>query len=141
MTQQNDLIDLATKLEALKEPCRDMDAEIAVALGHKIKMVTANYTMELYPAIEWQKPHPYAGMQEPCPCWTASIDVALSLVGAGERVDMNREGHGDRSAYACVWGKYGNRSVRAATLPIALIAAALRAQAPAFAANGVGDKS
>jgi hypothetical protein len=76
-------------LRELAERCewddasRELDAEIAVALGHEINWRQHNYTMTQFPAISWKEPHPYAGMREPCPQWTSSIDAAVTLMPEG----------------------------------------------------------
>ena len=77
------LSDLIARLEKATGPDRQLDCEIAEALGHSIVWKQANYTMEAFPAILWRKPHPYAGMKEPCPKWTSSIDAAMTLVPEG----------------------------------------------------------
>jgi len=81
------LSDLIARLEKATGPDRQLDCEIAEALGHSIVWKQANYTMEAFPAILWRKPHPYAGMKEPCPKWTSSIDAAMTLVPEGWRVN------------------------------------------------------
>lgn len=130
-----DMLELATKLEGMSEPDREVDAEIAIALGHKIKMAMANYTMEMFPAIEWQKPHPYAGMKEPCPAWTASIDEARKLVPKGYAVELSEAWGPDRTDWTAVLklrtvdgtGKWPK--ARSDSPAIALCGAALKARA------------
>jgi hypothetical protein len=56
---------------------------------------------------------------------TTSIDAAMTLVPEFYNVDLHRVGKGHR---ACVWRGAKNTSRYAATLPLALCAAALRAR-------------
>ncbi len=133
------------KLLALAERCerevpdrRGLDAEIATALGHSIEWVTANYTMELFPAIHWKKPHPYAGMKEPCPLFTSSLDAAVTLVPAGHLWMVDTNGHGTVGAMTITGftaevstgdPEHGIQRGDAETAAAALCAAALRARA------------
>jgi hypothetical protein len=73
--------ELIAALEAATEPSRELDAEIAgAAWGARTEWKQANYTMNIDVVVNWVAPHPYAGMREPCPHYTASIDAALTLV-------------------------------------------------------------
>lgn len=122
------LLELAEQCENATEPDRNLDADIAVALGHKIKMATANYTMEMFPAIEWQKPHPYAGMKEPCPSWTASIDAAMTLANDLRGLTLSRRSNPDMGGKDWIVSAGSNRSA-ARSWPLALCAVGLRAHA------------
>lgn len=79
-----DLPALAARLREAREGDRETDAEIAEFFGHKITWRSAGLTMESTPVIHWQAPHPYAGMREPCPFFTSSLDAAVALVRAVE---------------------------------------------------------
>ncbi len=70
---------LLERVKAAKGYDRELDAEFAEALGHEISWEQARYTMDHFPAIAWQAPHPYAGMRVPCPDFTTSIDAALGI--------------------------------------------------------------
>jgi len=131
----SDLLELAKRCEAATGPDRELDAEIARALGHKIKPQTSNYTMEMFYAIEWQAPHPYAGMKEPCPAWTASLDAALTLVPKGwtRSVDATAPECGIKVELYPPTG--GGVSSDHAEEPLATCAAALRARANPCAAQ------
>ena len=79
------LLDLAKRCEEATDPDRDMDAEIAVALGHEItrphppgSIQDANGSPVVRYLHGWMK-----GMKEPCPGYTASLDAAMTLVPAG----------------------------------------------------------
>lgn len=65
---------LAARLEA-GETGREIDADIAIALGHKIEWKQRNYTMETFAVITWSD-----GMREPCLAFTDSLDAAAVLV-------------------------------------------------------------
>lgn len=67
-------------LERAEEGSQDLDVMVAQLLGHKIGWSQARYTGEQFAVIDWQKPHPYAGMREPCPKFTSSMDDILCLV-------------------------------------------------------------
>lgn len=120
------LIELAERCEKAEGPDRELDADIAQAFGHKVSPQTANYTMEMFYAIEWQKPHPYAGMKEPCPAWTASLDAALTLVPPWSwRVGNLASGR----AFADLGTQKSLQCIEGATPALALCAAAIRASA------------
>jgi hypothetical protein len=81
------------------EPCRELDSEVALAAGHKIEWKQANYTMDTYPVISWNAPHPYKGMREPCPLFTGSTDAITTLIvghlpGTLVKIVRNRNGSG-----------------------------------------------
>lgn len=99
--------ELLERLRVATEGDRDLDAEVAVALGHVIKWKTANYTMEQFPAIYWKAPHPYAGMCEPCPAFTTSLDAAVALC---ERVlpGWHWSLHQSQIAQVCPCDEYGS---------------------------------
>lgn len=68
------------RLEAMDGPHRSVDADIAEVLGHSISWRQTRQTMEPMPVICWAAPHPYAGMVEPCPEFTGSLDAVYSLI-------------------------------------------------------------
>ena len=128
------LLRLATDIEALEEPDREMDARVAEAFGHKIEWRSARYTQEITPVIFWQTPHPYAGMREQCPLYTASVDAALSLMAdvlPGYVCTCSTYGFASKMPIADVYreGHEGRAQGKAATLPLAIVAAVLRAVA------------
>jgi hypothetical protein len=127
------LFALAERCER-EEPSRELDAEIAVALGHHVEWKQANYTMTAFPAISWRPPHPYAGMREPCPQWTTSLDAAVTLVPASKPMSrhVHQQDNGSwwvelRDGYCTSYDKVFIASAK--TEPMAICAAALRARA------------
>jgi hypothetical protein len=116
--KRQQLLQLKEGLAKATGPDRELDCEIGQMLGAKIERRQANYTMEFAPVIHWQAPHPYAGMKEPCPRFTASLDAAVTLVPEKYR---NWWSAGDESETACVFARYGYQlETRAATVPLAL---------------------
>lgn len=75
-------VDMILRLKAVQEGTRELDAEIAELLGHKITWIPSGTIQNANggPVIHWRAPHPYAGRREPCPNWTTSVDAALTLV-------------------------------------------------------------
>lgn len=73
-------MNLVELLERADQGSNDLDAMMAEMLGHKITWSQTRYTMEVFPVIAWQKPHVYAGMQEPCPKFTSSLDDIFRLL-------------------------------------------------------------
>ncbi len=72
--------ELIAAMEKATGPDRELDAEIVrVAFNAGVTWRSTNYTMEVFPVVHWEAPHPYAGMKEPVPPYTASIDAALTL--------------------------------------------------------------
>lgn len=73
---------LIRRIEALSEPDRFLDAEIdTVLFGGETEWLTANYTMEAYPATRRPSASHVGGFaKEPVPRYTASLDDAISLV-------------------------------------------------------------
>ena len=123
--------ELISALEKATGPDRDLDGEIAAAVwGAHTEWEQANYTMDIYLVVHWAPPHPYAGMKEPCPAYTASIDAALTLVPDGARWCVGRyvvpDGE-EASEYAARVD--GPRFYDAASPAIALCIAALKARA------------
>lgn len=125
------LLELAERCEKATGPDRGLDEEIAIALGHKTGTAIANYTMEMILTIEWKKPHPYAGMKEPCPRWTESLDAALTLVPDGFKWKLGYSRH-----VPCVVELVDYRTHKGTYISecdyghaLALCAAALRARA------------
>jgi hypothetical protein len=59
----------------------DLDADVAALLGHGVHFSAARFTGDTFPVIEWRMPHSYAGMTEPCPKFSSSVDAVLLLFG------------------------------------------------------------
>lgn len=134
MTDRATLLALADRVEAADGPDRELDVEIFRAIGHEVEWRPVNYIMELRPIINWKAPHVYAGMKEPCPEPTASLDAALSLVPEGAGVEVHRywtAEHDDAVwSAAVIWGMGSvEQSLDRPSAALALCAAALRALA------------
>ncbi|NQX95018.1 MAG: hypothetical protein HRT64_08895 [Erythrobacter sp.] len=78
--------DLIKRLEAATEPSRELDAEIATLSG-----------WEHIVGAAWQRPDGVTVNSTRIPCFTNSIDAALTLVGEGwevgvllDAIDLNR---------------------------------------------------
>ena len=78
--------DLIAKLEAAPEGSRELDVEIAVAVGHVDPTCTYDKERD---CVEWLEPHEM-GLSEPMGAllhdYTFSIDAALTLVPEGWNV-------------------------------------------------------
>lgn len=118
--------ELIKRLEAATEGDRELDEQIAGALGYEVGTRQANSTMEI--AWWWQGPHG----REPLPRFTGSVDAALSLVPKNLRYGIQVA-----LGYAFVGIKDGsilNPATKewcgyAKTAALAICAAALRARA------------
>jgi hypothetical protein len=138
MTDTETLRSLLERCKAATGPDRELDADIAVALGHKITWRTSVGTMEPYPDIHWQAPHYRAGLREPCPCWSASIDAVVALIEIklpGWDMELRRSSYGsfcslmpenvnesDKEEHC-----YADSNVFMPTLPLAMLCALLSA--------------
>ena len=140
MTDKIELIALASAVEKLEGPCREMDARIAAVL----RIGTEHDWALKYPAwigdkngrVHLEK----NGPSFTAPTFTASIDTALTLlpfdydwqVNNFDGVTTDYDGHLDNSRpyRACVGGDI---EVDHHTPAIALVAAALQARAEATA--------
>jgi hypothetical protein len=119
--------DLQSLLERVKAAGeyrdRELDADIAEALGFKIEWKQQNYTMDMYPVITWPPG------REPCPEFSRSIDAAVALV---ERVLPGMDGAiaWSRDMRTCEFARphpLDNIVAEAKTLPLAILAALLTA--------------
>lgn len=120
--------ELIAALEKATGPDRELDADIVrVAFNAGVTWRSTQYTMEVFPAVHWEAPHPYAGMSEPVPAYTASIDAALALVPDGHQSVIWTAGGAD--VFPATPGLHAYDTTYAATPAIALCIAALRARA------------
>lgn len=96
------LLALRDRVRGLTGLAREVDVEIAEALGHKITWLARDDIRNANggPVIHWQAPHPYAGMREPCPPWTASLDAVVALI---ERVLPGQDWEVSGSNYANIY--------------------------------------
>jgi hypothetical protein len=69
------LEDIIYRLENAKGPDRTLDAEIALAVGYQRRTENPN---DAERRVVWIKPD--GGLPEKIPCFTATVDDALSLV-------------------------------------------------------------
>lgn len=113
---------------------RTLDADLAEALGHGIEWRSARFTGDQHPVISWKAPHSYAGMREPCPMFTASLDAAATLAngtlpGACTEVTMiaQREGRRIITAFMRLGDHDLGECWKAANGPMAICAALLSA--------------
>ena len=111
---------LADKIEALEGPSREVDAEIAIAVGR---------TLQVWREGGHSMPGYWA--DDPPPTYTASLDAAMTLVPEGFYKSFAAIRFGDGLPFAeVVERKPPERifSAYAATPALALCAAALRAR-------------
>ncbi len=133
----SDLTSLAERCEAATRPDRELDREIALAMGWRL--VAVPYLDGARIINEWKRPKsfglPLGTMADP-PFFTASIDAAMTLVpDPGEQFSTitSVELWGDNGVYpehvrASAW-VIGARRCYAAAPALALCAAAIRARA------------
>lgn len=62
----------------------------------------------------------------PLPCYSTSLDAALTLLPGDVELDLKLRKDG--TGYACAWTYHGNRSSNGQTLTLAALAAILRAR-------------
>ena len=112
--------DLIEKLAQAEGPSRKLDAEISRALAGG-------------PADHWYQDHRGVYVTDNCaPCYTASIDAALTLVPEGVEVSIERytdKGIRAQRDLASAW-VFGAPRAYASTPAIALCIAALSAKEP-----------
>ena len=119
----DELIELAERCEAADGPSRELDAEIALAIGYDVKYDRGNDPTPYYEPIKeysWQ----------PVLAYTASLDSAMTLVPEALPFEVQRSSRGCKSE-AFVWNgkEIGEGSSAVGSTPaLALIAAALRAR-------------
>jgi hypothetical protein len=130
-TSSAELLDLATRIESLSGPCRETDALIhwrdQIPAGAIVQIDQAAGVLHIY----WNDRKNAIGGY--VPYYTKSIDAAMGLVPAGwvKRFSEIRFGlwlvqlwHGDKSFKQPV-----DIEESGATLPLAIVAASLRARA------------
>jgi hypothetical protein len=131
MTNPQELIALAERVEALEGPDREMDALIAVAVyGGETVWLQANGTMEVYPARRAPSSNYVGGFaKHPVEAVTGSLDAAMTLAGDTELEMTNL--YGVARAHVDMAGEYGgfHGENLCGSLPLALVAACLRALA------------
>jgi len=115
---------LITQLENLKGPSREVDAEIAKAMGWK------SFTWEFAGrcGLTWYAPLNSVGRPQP-PNYTGSIDAALTLVPEGCEIELTNMYGVARAAVGLNYKDgpfYGD--CETGGLPIALCIAALKAR-------------
>ena len=120
----DDLNTLADRVEAASGPDRDLELAIAVALGWSR---IPNPTMAGGLVGRWHRPDGTLTGHDGPPYWTGSIDAALTLVPKDHEWSVNWFGNSCAEVSGIPEGPphYGC----AATAPLALTAAALRAGA------------
>lgn len=138
MSDKEVLIALAERCEHTADPDRELDAEIAVAVdGGEIVWLTANGTMEAYPARKHPSANHVGGFgKAPVPTYTASLDAAMTLVPEGASWLASRGMDEDRTGFASITVANDDPAIEpedfdafAATPALALTAACLRALA------------
>lgn len=141
-----ELIKLAARVEALQGPCREVDAEIALAVG----WVCENGRLWWPPHIVAQARRAkrskwgFGAQPDPMPpTYTASLDAAATLLPDNENLSWQIEsGCGsDKGTLAKMWSESSSEEmlpirITASTPAIAICAAALRARAAIADADG-----
>lgn len=122
MTDSQKLLELAARVEKAEGPVRELDVAIAQAVWPQLTHYAPHCRGE--EPIFWDDPF----RKQPCPYFTASIDLALTLVPDGHGGSVHW--HPNLMPTAKVWAtihavQYGIAKSRA----LALCAAALRARA------------
>lgn len=128
-----DLKTLAERVEGLTGPCRETDAEIAIAVGRNVRD-------ELFYQGDWYDRFADAGAYETLHRYTASLDAVLALIGeklpgASWSCGFVHPDQSDTDDPPGAWGRvctdhYGHEDehIRSGATPaLALLAAALRA--------------
>ena len=125
--------DLIKRVESASEGDRELDGDICVALdgGGEIVWKQANYTMEAYPARKVARANYVGGIAyEHVPHYTASLDAAIALCARalpGTEIEISTL-YGIPSATVGLNDSVnGQTRATAATLPLALVLAILRA--------------
>lgn len=146
MTQRDDLMRLAERVEALAGPDREVDAEIAAAIrwcpwgkDHWVNDLSFPFRANPNGRVQpYDQQGPLPGGSWEAPRYTASIDAAMTLalphwwleIGAPLSPDAYGYSREDqrmpRAGFQMIGEPYSAAS-RAATLPLALTAASLRA--------------
>jgi hypothetical protein len=140
-----DLLELAARVEGLKGPDREVDAEIALVCGI-VRERDGNcfYGHRDYSVVVMERDYyDHEGHPPELPAYTASLDAAMTLVPKGHTVQLSDWDHetlrqkGPWQAIVLPFGARGamkdftftNRCDHTATPSLALLAAALRARA------------
>jgi hypothetical protein len=121
---------LAARIEAATGPDRELDADIAVFVdGGEIVWLTANGTMEQYPARKYQSRNHVGGFgKSPVPAYTASLDAAMMLADNLEDAAVTVTRYATGKGLAQIDFPNGRQVFgNAATPALALAAAAIRA--------------
>lgn len=127
MTPSDDLQRLVERIEGASAPVRQMDADIARAVGF-----IPNDAVLDSEGTAW---HNRLGTK--VPCYTASIDAAMTLVPEGVNIGL----HIDHNGNDCAWssravGWQPQVTAGCVTPALALCAAALRARITQEQSNG-----
>lgn len=121
-----DLKDLARRVSELQGPSREIDAEIARALGwREIPNPTAAGGL----VGRWYDPDGNMSGHSGPPDWLASLDAAMTLVPEGAKLTF--QNHGDTGGRSMWLVSPNERFISAATPALALCAAALIARSEA----------
>jgi hypothetical protein len=134
------LIELAARVEAAEGPDRELDAEIALAVGIvRERAGECFFGHRDYSVMVLERGYyDIEGSAPELPHLTASLDAAMTLVPEGCRFNLNKRPYAEARRdgfHAQVWFSryYENASdmpnAWAATPALALVAAALRARA------------
>ncbi len=120
------LLVLAERCESAAGPDRELDAEIAVAIGYERDGDELWFKGEFY-SLREPDFYDLQGKNRELRFFTASLDAAMTLAkGLGGSMTFFKDG----TAKAFFWQPYPLAiEAKAATLPLAIIAAALRARA------------
>lgn len=127
MTSLDDLIE---RVEAATGPDRELDADIWEAVGLAPNLGNGPYNWKRFPSASYHQSDGNSqwGNNQQAPFYTASIDAAVGLIAPNCDWLINRRGN-----YACIWESKesdGDRrwEANAATIPLALLFAILRAR-------------
>lgn len=129
-----DLLSLADRVERLQGPCRETDALIFKAIGAPVPFQFASKMI----ALSWDEDDgcyfaPFGDMRVryECPAYTASLDVAASLIPANAMRRSGDSAIGLMGTYFCdvLREDGGDFHSLAYSEPCAIVAAALRSRA------------
>lgn len=128
--------DLLAKLEEAECGSPALNEEVALAVGWK-RLCVVHF---LGPIYHWVSPDGRKSIPDHAPDFTRSVDAALSLVAEGWRIahaedlllgawDVEVREINSASGHSGGAWVYRNHPARAATFPLAICSAALRARA------------
>ena len=149
MTNKQTLLSLAKECEGMTEPCREMDAKIAIAFKVCKDFDINGYKPEVHHTVRYI---PYDGrgshegwvtvivadmerVSRASLNYTASIDAAIGTVPEGLDFSFFKDSVPDTNSFYCELREVPNGKINkpilshAATLPLAILAASLRARA------------